>query len=682
MMHTQVRARGAIATSARTVLLATAAIAAATGRPAAAFTASLIAGGGRPRSTLGPAELKLDTALRRLVAPETLPSPRPSRFQPAPQPWQRDDALHVRVRLDSGDPAALDSLVQAGFREARRRGDDVEGWLPAGDVPAVARLPGVRAVRPVLPGRLRATADGPARADLARATGYDGSGVVVGVISDGPGALPASVVPAGCTAGSGSEGQAMIEIVRALAPGVTVLFSEGLTSSLAFIDSVACLRAAGGRVIVDDIGFYDEPFFEDGPVAQAVRAAVQAGVSFHSAAGNDADRHYEATFQAAGDAGYHDFGGGSVVDNHLEIDVDPGQELDCILQWENPFGGSSDDYDLEVYDMEVSPPDLISVSENRQTGTQDPLEWFAIVNVGGSTGRAGVAIRRVDGQDRRVELFCFGGNTMEYLTAGGSIVGHAAVTEAVAVGAIAVDDPGLDSVEPYSSQGPVEIAFPAPETRDKPDLVAFDGVSTFVPGFSPFFGTSAAAPDTAAVAALLLQKNGCRTPAQIQSTLIATAADVAAPRRDPVAGAGRLDALAAITATDTPSCTTDAECDDGNVCTTDVCAGCTCEHREAEGFDALACLCEADLSCTGSAVLDAVRRCFKRACRLGERASHEGRPRQSDRLLRRASRLLSKAQSRVAQALARGTLEATCADALGVQLGNTRLAVDRLRDTL
>jgi hypothetical protein len=184
------------------------------------------------------------------------------------------------------------------------------------------------------------------------------------------------------------------------------------------------------------------------------------------------------------------------------------------------------------------------------------------------------------------------------------------------------------------------------------------------------------------VAALLLQKNGCRTPAQIQSTLIATAADVAAPGRDPVAGAGRLDALAAITATDAPSCTTDAECDDGNVCTTDVCAGCTCQHREAEGFDALACLCEADLSCTGTAVPDAVRRRFKRACRLGERAAHEGRPRQSDRLLRRASRLLSKAQSGVAKALARGTLEASCADVLGVQLGNTRLAVDRLRDTL
>jgi len=682
MIGTHVLARRATVGKVRPLLLAITAIAAATSRPAAAFTASLVHGGGRARSTLLPGELKLDTALRRLVAPETLPSPSPSRFQPAAQPWQRDDGLYVRVELAPGDPAALDALIQAGFSEARRRGDTVEGWVAVPDLPAVARLPGVRAVRPVLPGRLRATADGPSRADLARATGYDGSGVIVGVISDGAGTLPASVVPAGCEPGSGSEGQAMIEIVRTLAPGASVLFSEGLTSSLAFIESVACLRAAGARVIVDDIGFYDEPFFEDGPVARAVREAVQAGVSFHSAAGNDANRHYEATFRAAGNAGYHDFGGGSGADNYLEIDVDPGQELDCILQWENPFGGSSDDYDLEVYDMETSPPGLITVSENRQTGTQDPLEWFAIVNMGGSTGRAGVAIRKVDGQDHRVELFCFGGNTMEYLTPGGSIVGHAAVTEAVAVGAIAVDDPGLDNAEPYSSQGPAYIGFPTPETRDKPDLLAFDGVSTSVPGFSPFFGTSAAAPGTAAVAALLLQKNGCRAPAQIQSTLIATAVDVGAPGRDPVAGAGRLDALAAITATDLPSCTTDADCDDGDVCTTDLCAGCTCEHHEAEGFDRLACLCEADLSCTGAAVPDAVRRRFARACRLGERASHEGRPRQSSRLLRRADRLLSKAQDRVTKALAGGALDASCADALGVHLASTRLVVDRLRDAL
>ena len=150
--------------------------------------------------------------------------------------------------------------------------------MPAEKLAALEELPAVRGVRPVLPGRLRATADAATRADLARATGFDGTGVVVGVISDGKGTLPDSVVPTGCSAGSGSEGQALMEIVGTLVPGTTRLFAEGLSSSQAFIDAVVCPHAAGATVIVDDLGFFDEPFFQDGPVVQAVAGAVAGGV--------------------------------------------------------------------------------------------------------------------------------------------------------------------------------------------------------------------------------------------------------------------------------------------------------------------------------------------------------------------------------------------------------------------
>src|SRR5262245_66191234 len=111
------------------------------------------------------------------------------------------------------------------------------------------------------------------------------------------------------------------------------------------------------------------------------------------------------------------------------------------------------------------------------------------------------------------------------MTAASSIFGHAAVTEAVTVAAIDADDPGLDTVERFSSQGPVRLAFP-PETRAKPDLAGFDGVNTSVPGFAPFFGTSAAAPHVAAIAALLLERNPFITPATIRSVLNATAVDL------------------------------------------------------------------------------------------------------------------------------------------------------------
>ena len=44
-----------------------------------------------------------------------------------------------------------------------------------------------------------------------------------------------------------------------------------------------------------------------------------------------------------------------------------------------------------------------------------------------------VAIKRVAGNPRTLKLFCFGGSRAEYLTPAGSIVGHPAVTENVAV---------------------------------------------------------------------------------------------------------------------------------------------------------------------------------------------------------------------------------------------------------
>lgn len=577
---------------------------------------------------------RLDPQLRRLVVPEAGPVRPSPRLVPVDGPWLMDGRVHVAVRVATDAAAAEPALRAAGLTAIRSSGAVVEGWLPSSGLAALANVADVRSVRPVRPGRLRVTADGPARADLARATGYDGTGVVVGVISDGVDGLPATTVPAGtnCDRGSGSEGRAMIEIVKTLAPGVTTLFSEGLSSSTALIDSVACLRAAGAQVIVDDIGFFDEPFFEDGDVARTVAAAVAAGVSYHSAAGNEAEVHYGAPFCPAAGSSYHDFNCGvGGVDVNDAVDVGPNQQLDCVLQWNDPWGAAGDDYDLELYDMETTPPTLVTSSNGVQTGTQDPFETLSVLNASPTTGHAGVAVRKVHGGDRVLSLFCFGGSSMEHVDATGSIVGHPAVSSVVAVGAIAASDAGLNDIEPFSSRGPTTVYFPTRETRNKPDVAAFDGISTTVAGFSPFFGTSAAAPDTAAVAALLLSKNDCRTPAQIQTALASSAVDLGPAGWDGTFGAGRLDALGAIEATGTKTCGVDAECDDGDVCTVDSCEGCTCEHRAAacddgdpctaDSCDPVAGCAHADLpdgtACDDGDVCNGHETCAAGACTAG-----------------------------------------------------------------
>jgi hypothetical protein len=388
----------------------------------------------------------------------------------------------------------------------------------------------------------------------------------------------------------------MLEIVHDLAPGATLRFSEGFSDKLAFVDSIDCLRDAGARVIVDDIGFLDEPFFEDGPVSDAVHDAVVAGVSFHSAAGNSGDTHYSAPFEGAetADGTFHAFAAGP--DLFDRMDIPPGGTLLCVLQWNDRFGFSANDYDLELWDLKGTPA-LIDVSENVQSGTQNPLEAVNVRNVSASAAHVGVRVRRESGADRRLKLVCLGAANLQYRTPAGSIFGHPSLPDVVAVGAMDVEDFGLNDVEPFSSRGPVDIFFPALEHRDKPDLVAFDGVSTSVcPSaalcFDPFFGTSAAAPHSAAVAALLLSKNACLSPAEVRQKLMAGAVDLLPAGFDDVSGAGRLDAFNVLTAPDA--------CDDANPCTRDTCGPATgCQHTPLS--DGEACpdgdLCNGNETC-------------------------------------------------------------------------------------
>jgi len=495
------------------------------------------------------------------------------------------------------------------------------GWVRTKDLRRLAALALVRSVEPVRPGRRRAgsvTSEGDAAAlgPQARATGFDGTGITVGVISDGIDHIAQSVVTGnvpsgtgvpigtGCAAGSGDEGTAMLEIVHDLAPGATLLFSAGLSDKLTFVDSVTCLRNAGAQVIVDDIGFFDEPFFEDGMVAQAVRTAVQDGVSYHSAAGNDAQVHYGATFHGVTDPSsgklYHDFATSGAADTFDRLEIAPGKTLECVLQWNDPWGASTNDYDLELWDLDRSPAALLEASTNVQNGTQDPLEEIApLLNRGGTPAHVAVRIPRVHGVDRQLGLFCFDGSNLQYNSPAGSIVGQPALSEAVAVGAIDIHDIGLNQVEPFSSQGPATIYFPTLQVRPKPDLAGFDGVSTSVcPSatacFDPFFGTSAAAPHVAGVAALLLSKNSCLTPAQVQQAIRSGAVDILAFGFDDISGAGRLDALNVMTAP--------GPCDDGNPCTTDTCKPATgCQHTPLP--DGASCadrdLCNGSETCQG-----------------------------------------------------------------------------------
>lgn len=83
------------------------------------------------------------------------------------------------------------------------------------------------------------------------------------------------------------EGRAMMQLIHDVAPGANLLFHTAFSteptnshlefqraSAQVFADGIRALAAAGADIIVDDIGIFTEPFFQDGIIAQAVDEVV------------------------------------------------------------------------------------------------------------------------------------------------------------------------------------------------------------------------------------------------------------------------------------------------------------------------------------------------------------------------------------------------------------------------
>ena len=96
----------------------------------------------------------------------------------------------------------------------------------------------------------------------------------------------------------GDEGRAMMQIVHDVAPGASLAFYTAENSEADFASGIVKLAApvasggAGAKIVVDDVGYFDEPFFQDGLVAQAITQVVAQGVAYFSSAGNNGTLAY------------------------------------------------------------------------------------------------------------------------------------------------------------------------------------------------------------------------------------------------------------------------------------------------------------------------------------------------------------------------------------------------------
>ena len=431
--------------------------------------------------------------------------------------------------------------------------------------------------------------------DVVVGLGYTGSGVKVGVLSDSASAarvsaliasgdLRASTTVLSGQAGTGAdEGTAMMENIQDLAPGAQLYFATAFNGEAQFAANITALAAAGCTIIVDDVGYFDEPVFQDGIISQAINTFVSGGGIYFSAAANSGNL----------DSGTSGTWEGDFVDGGPAVSPisEPGrlhsfgaQTYDSLtgtgtsfvsLMWSDPLGASSNDYDLFILNSTGTTVKAFSVGF--QSGVQDPFEGISLGANCGTVSASGycpavndrIVVVKYAGVARALHIDTNRGRLSLGTT--GSTHGHNAGLNTVSVAATFWNSASTGTkpftgaanpIEFFSSDGPRKVFYNpngtaitpgnflfgtnGGTTLQKPDVTAADGTSSKTPGFLPFFGTSDAAPHAAAIAALIKSARPTYTGAQIKTAMINTALDNMAPGWDRDGGWGVVMALQAV----------------------------------------------------------------------------------------------------------------------------------------
>ena len=494
--------------------------------------------------------------------------------------------------VTTGDPQALKVALQSiGLRDVATFSNDVGGWLPLDRLPAAAGLVELKFARASVP-RTRASGVVATQGDFVQRSAavreaypaLTGAGVTIGVLSDSfncyqsyadsgvsagglngyarngitatyatdqtTGALPAGVnvlKEASCSSYGApdllpftDEGRAILQIAHAVAPGAHLAFYTAVESEADFANGILALAQAGAKVIDDDVGYEDEPFFQDGLISQAIDQVAAQGVAYFSSAGNNERLSYENNSPAfsvtsnsspnAGEQLLNFDTTGATTTTALQVfipELAPGEYIPLILEWDQPYvtgaphsGGATSSIDLCItsasgHDPISDPqsfPNAVTCTGPNALGT-DPVRVLYIGNPANSGAitdheeimiSVGLASGTPPPGKVKFQVDANGAPALidTFWTHSPTIQGHASAAGAATVGALNYvttfacmpnfTGGPLPRLESFSSAGGDPILFTAegvrlatPLVRFKPDFSAPDGVSNTFLGIPP-----------------------------------------------------------------------------------------------------------------------------------------------------------------------------------------------------
>jgi hypothetical protein len=412
-------------------------------------------------------------------------------------------------------------------------------------------------------------------------TGTSGAGAKVGVQSVGisslqtiqaRGELPAVQVvkPSdGASSPTGDEGTALLEEVHAVAPGAGLAYCGPGT----FIEYTSCLSqliVAGATILVDDLIFPQQDLLSsDSSAVQAVGQilAKNPAVALFTAQGNYNGSYWEGNYSpvALSSLGLPPLtcpsNGATQTDYYVsEFDGDPSQlltvtqssRIPLAFAWADPPDHNASKFDVYWVDANDS-------TKSGCLSTASATDTQVSVGTAFAAGSYSLYIATPDaspgGKFLKLWVGGDGLTSLSKSTTGSIVTPQAYASGAVTVGAVNGSDGVGNNIEPFSSLGPIAVAFPDATRLQAPVLVAPDGINVDAAGTyfagtlfpdGNFYGTSASAPNAAAVAALIRGAFPGLTASQLVSALKAGAVQLGSVTPDGTFGYGRIDAIGAL----------------------------------------------------------------------------------------------------------------------------------------